>query len=65
MNVFKSPKNEELYIECNKRKSNVCNFVSSYNIKNDTIIDNNIVYIDNLLCEDCKGRVYIRKSKKD
>jgi len=65
MNIFKSPKNEKLYIECSKRKSKSCDFVSLYDINKDKIITSDMEFLDHIKCECCESRVYVRKSKKD
>lgn len=63
--VYKNPNDKEYYIECSKRKSEYCNFVSPYNIQNDTIIKSHIVYLKHLNCEYCNWRIYIDKSIDD
>jgi len=65
MNVFKSPKNQKFYIECSKRKIWKCSFVSLYDINKDNIIKNEVEYLEDLYCEKCKGKLYLRKSSKD
>lgn len=61
MNIFESPNNNKLYIECIQRKHNDCKFVCLYNIKNDTIV-HNIKYRNDIRCKKCNWRTHLIKS---
>jgi len=64
-NVFKSPKNNKLYIECIWRKNWDCKFVSAYDIDSDSIVKDDKEYLEHLCCPKCKSKVYVRKSQKN